>query len=375
MAEKGFLSHVHEGPLLEGLRSDELQMLRDRLDDTNIVVARSMSPVMGMFVFILWFIDFKRAQLGILQTSFLYQFHAGAHVAYAVGVLPSVLFWFGHRIGRQTQRWMLWFHIVVMTGSVLLMALASMYERHGLVLLGVAMLIANLMYQVPRKPRMAFNFLALAIFTMMVFAFDERGELAVVIQFGEMLALVSTATVVGGLHSRHRLASMLAEHRLAQMAMLDALTGVASRRRLDEVLQRELSSVARGRQLSVVLIDVDRFKSVNDRFGHDVGDDVLRGVARVLQQEGRLSDVVGRWGGEEFLVVCTDTDGVGATVVSERAAERLRAARMPPVGQVTASFGVAQALPGESARELIARADKALYRAKETGRDRVVVAP
>jgi diguanylate cyclase (GGDEF)-like protein len=191
----------------------------------------------------------------------------------------------------------------------------------------------------------------------------------------ELLTLVLVSAIVGGLHNRQRAASLLAEHRLTQMAMLDALTGVSSRRRLDHVLRQELAAAARGRNLSVVMLDVDRFKSVNDRFGHDAGDEVLRAVARVLQQGARLPDVIGRWGGEEFMVVCTDTPAEGAAVLAERLAQALRETALPVVGRVTASFGVAQAVAGDSERDLVDRADCALYQAKETGRDRVVVAP
>jgi diguanylate cyclase (GGDEF)-like protein len=167
---------------------------------------------------------------------------------------------------------------------------------------------------------------------------------------------------------------MVAAYRYEQMAMIDVLTGVSSRRRLEDVLERELDRARRGHPVSVILLDMDRFKSVNDRHGHEAGDDVLRSVARVLQQVTRLSDVIGRWGGEEFLVVCTDTDLEGATRLAERLAAALRESPVPVVGQATASFGVAQAVEGDTLRDFIDRADLALYRAKEAGRDRVVAA-
>jgi diguanylate cyclase (GGDEF)-like protein len=125
--------------------------------------------------------------------------------------------------------------------------------------------------------------------------------------------------------------------------------------------------------LTVILLDVDRFKSVNDRFGHDVGDDVLRALARVLQQGARLTDVIGRWGGEEFMVVCTGTKAGEAALLAERLAQALRSTHVDVVGTVTASFGVAQARAGEMPRQLVERADRALYQAKHEGRDRVIV--
>jgi diguanylate cyclase (GGDEF)-like protein len=365
---------LHEGPIVEELTPEERQLMRDRLDDTNIQIARAMSPIMVLFVALLWSIDFMRAEAGILQGSPIYLTHAVAHTTYALGVVPALLLWAGSRFSKVLRRRLLWAHVVVMVGSVLVMGMASLLERKSLVLLGVAMMLANLMYHVPRRPRTAFNVLTLSLFTLTILTVDPRGALALLVLFGELLSLILVAAIVGGLHNRQRLVSMVAAYRYEQMAMIDVLTGVSSRRRLEDVLERELDRARRGRPVSVILLDMDRFKSVNDRHGHEAGDDVLRSVARVLQQVTRLSDVIGRWGGEEFLVVCTDTDLEGATRLAERLAAALRESPVPVVGQATASFGVAQAVEGDTLRDFIDRADLALYRAKEAGRDRVVAA-
>lgn len=365
---------LHEGPIVEELTPEERQLMRDRLDDTNIQIARAMSPIMVLFVALLWSIDFMRAEAGILQGSPIYLTHAVAHTTYALGVVPALLLWAGSRFSKVLRRRLLWAHVVVMVGSVLVMGMASLLERKSLVLLGVAMMLANLMYHVPRRPRTAFNVLTLSLFTLTILTVDPRGALALLVLFGELLSLILVAAIVGGLHNRQRLVSMVAAYRYEQMAMIDVLTGVSSRRRLEDVLERELDRARRGRPVSVILLDMDRFKSVNDRHGHEAGDDVLRSVARVLQQVTRLSDVIGRWGGEEFLVVCTDTDLEGATRLAERLATALRESPVPVVGQATASFGVAQAVEGDTLRDFIDRADLALYRAKEAGRDRVVAA-
>lgn len=366
-----FLPHLHEGPILEELSSEERQLMRDRLDDVNLQIARAMSPIMVLFVALLASIDLMRVSAGILQGSPIYVAHAVAHVVYALGVVPALLLWLGSRLSREFLRRLLWTHVVVMVGGVLTMGMAAMLERQSLVLLGVAMMLANLMYHVPRKPRWAFNLLALALFATMILAQDTGSALELLVLFGELLSLILVSAVVGGLHNRQRIIAMVAAYRYEQMAMIDVLTGVSSRRRLEDVLERAL--VARGRPVSIILLDLDHFKSVNDRHGHEVGDEVLRKVARVLQQVARLSDVIGRWGGEEFLVVCCDTDLDGATRLAHRFAEALRAAPVPVVGQVTGSFGVTEALAGESLRDCIDRADLALYRAKQTGRDRIVI--
>lgn len=276
-------------------------------------------------------------------------------------------------MNRQLRWWVLWGHIFVMAAGALFMAVTVYVDRSSLVLLGVTMLVTNLAYHVPRKPRLLFNAVALAVFAAMVFQLDAQQGIAQLIQVTELLAMVLVAAVVGGVQNRHRVATLLAEIRLRQLAMIDTLTGVASRRRLEDVLNLEIALVRRGRPVSVILLDVDRFKSINDRFGHDAGDEVLRGIARVLQQGARLSDVIGRWGGEEFLVICPDTPLANAAVLAERLAASLRESAFDKVGHVTASFGVAEAAAHDKLREPIDRADRALYEAKAAGRDRVVV--
>lgn len=365
---------LSEAPLLQAASVEEREAVRSRLDDENAAVARVMSPLFLLFVVLLLAIDIRRIQAGVFWTSPMNLFHAASHAVYTLGALPALALWIDSRMSRQLRWWVLWTHIFLMTAGALFMAITIYVDRRSLVLLGVAMLVTNLMYHVPRRPRRLFNTVGLAAFAVMLYELDVGSDIAVLIQVTELLALVLVAAVVGSLQNRHRIASLLAEMRLRQMAMLDALTGAASRRRLDDVLKLELALVRRGRPVSVILLDIDHFKSVNDRFGHDTGDEVLRGVARVLQQGARLSDVIGRWGGEEFLLVCPDTTIANAVILAERLADSLRQSSFARVGRVTASLGVAEALAEDSPRELIDRADRALYQAKTGGRDRVVPA-
>ena len=160
---------------------------------------------------------------------------------------------------------------------------------------------------------------------------------------------------------------------MARMARSDALTGVANRRSLEEHLGSHLSAVGRGRPLTVIMIDIDHFKSVNDTYGHDVGDAVLKAVAQLLHDGVRPVDLVGRWGGEEFLVVCPDTPCDPGRLLAERLAASLRTKDIDRVGRKTASFGVAEARTGDTIDSLFVKADQALYAAKSGGRDRVCV--
>jgi diguanylate cyclase (GGDEF)-like protein/PAS domain S-box-containing protein len=165
-----------------------------------------------------------------------------------------------------------------------------------------------------------------------------------------------------------------ANARLAALAGTDALTGVINRRGFEEHLAREIDRAVRKKSpLSLMLLDVDGFKSYNDDLGHLAGDDVLRGLAELLRTKARGTDIVSRFGGEEFAVILPDTEGDGALLLSERFREAIEAAAWPG-RTVTASFGVATWFPTSTPRDgyaLLADADRALYGSKGSGRNRV----
>jgi two-component system, cell cycle response regulator len=183
-----------------------------------------------------------------------------------------------------------------------------------------------------------------------------------------------------------RLTSQQAElERLNEMLFADSrndrLTGLGNRRRMDEDLERLVDLAQRyDRPLSVVLFDVDRFKQYNDTAGHAAGDEVLRRVAAALSDQCRGSDGAYRYGGEELLVAFPEQDLEGATTAAERMRGAIEALALPhpgvtPPAVVTASGGVACLGPSETVASLLGRADAALYRAKEEGRNRIVGAP
>ena len=162
---------------------------------------------------------------------------------------------------------------------------------------------------------------------------------------------------------------------LQRLSTTDKLTGLFNRRKLDEVLQRELAMAERYlKPLSIVIFDIDRFKRINDKYGHPVGDLVLQTVASVTASSIRKVDSLGRWGGEEFLLICPETNLENGTLVAEKIRQRLKEHDFPNVHQVTSSFGVAQWNAQEDKMGLLTRADSALYRAKENGRNRVEMA-
>lgn len=169
---------------------------------------------------------------------------------------------------------------------------------------------------------------------------------------------------------------MALSRQLAEQARRDVLTGAYNRRHLAEQLDYQVSAFMRsGQPFSLVLVDIDHFKRINDQHGHDVGDVVLKGATRVMTDALREIDIFGRWGGEEFLCILPQTDHQEAMACAERLRLQLTQARLGEAStalQVTASFGVATAQPGDGADDVVKRCDLALYRAKSEGRDRVV---
>ena len=168
---------------------------------------------------------------------------------------------------------------------------------------------------------------------------------------------------------------VLKNAQLERLSVSDTLTGLSNRHRLGQVLAEETARRARsGGRLSVILLDLDYFKAVNDRHGHPVGDRLLVAISALLKSGSRGTDEVGRWGGEEFLVVCRDTDLDGACALARKLRGLVACEDFAVVGRQTASFGVAQLEADEGVDALVARADVALYEAKNAGRDRVVPA-
>jgi polar amino acid transport system substrate-binding protein len=198
------------------------------------------------------------------------------------------------------------------------------------------------------------------------------------------LALVMLdAWRVRRLHSRLHLANQqlqLAEEQLMeknreleQLAITDKLTGVYNRLKLDAVLAQQVALAQRyGRTVSVVLFDLDNFKLVNDTYGHHIGDVVLKSFTALVLNSVRKSDIFGRWGGEEFLLVCPETSSTGAAELADKIRAQMSALTFPEGFVQTVSGGVAELHEGQSLLEWLTLCDKMLYLAKKGGRNRVV---
>lgn len=169
--------------------------------------------------------------------------------------------------------------------------------------------------------------------------------------------------------------------RVEVLSMTDELTKLPNRRYLNQALSLEIAIAHRhGHPLSILMVDIDHFKKLNDRAGHPIGDEALLRVAECLKGSLRESDVVARWGGEEFVVLLPHTAQSEAVEVAEKVRRAVAAIETPwsreqPSGHLTVSVGVAQLAPGEDGAALVQRADRAVYAAKREGRDRVSLPP
>jgi len=217
---------------------------------------------------------------------------------------------------------------------------------------------------------------ACCVAAVLAFGFDFRPTTTMLNVIASLPLLAAYPLAVGV--ATHRLSRRVREQNrmLAALSRTDGLSGLLNRIAWEQIVYTEMARCRRSRQpTSLLMLDIDHFKAINDRHGHPAGDEVIRAVAEILGRTLRASDLSGRYGGEEFGVVLPDTDGPGAATIAERIRRRIESATMgkEAILQCTVSIGIAQARPdSEDAGDWIGRADRALYEAKRQGRNRVV---
>lgn len=161
---------------------------------------------------------------------------------------------------------------------------------------------------------------------------------------------------------------------LTRLALTDSLTGLSNRAHMNQILEREFSRYERHEQhFGIIMVDIDHFKAVNDNYGHDTGDQVLIQLSRSFEQATRNSDYIARWGGEEFLICCTEINQDNLLLIAENIRNKVINSVFEVVGNVTISLGCALIQAGENISQLTKRADVALYAAKNQGRNQTVV--
>lgn len=164
----------------------------------------------------------------------------------------------------------------------------------------------------------------------------------------------------------------LKNEELEKISITDKLTNIYNRHKIDEVLKYELLRFARTKQsFGLIIVDVDYFKSVNDEFGHNVGDNVLVSIVDVIRNNIRQTDILGRWGGEEFVIIVTETTKEDIVYFSQKLRKIIESTPIEDIGFKTCSFGVTISKNGDNSNKIIERADSALYLAKQKGRNKV----
>lgn len=162
--------------------------------------------------------------------------------------------------------------------------------------------------------------------------------------------------------------------KLEEISVKDELTKIYNRRKIDEIVKHEYDIAHNNDQVfSVIMLDLDRFKLVNDTYGHNVGDKVLVEIAEILRNNIRNGDTVGRWGGEEFIIICSGTNAKQALRLSERLRNAIENYEFSEIKHITCSFGVSTYNGEESIEKIINKADQGLYKAKENGRNLVKI--
>ena len=274
--------------------------------------------------------------------------------------------------------------------AAILVVMYVMYfanESRGLLLLMYVIMLLFGIFRLNTR-----QFLFISVFTLLTYG----GDIALLHLFRPqgvnfqneylqwiVLALVLVAfSIIGGYISslRRNLGVSRSELQksiaiIREMAIRDELTGVYNRRHLMELLEYEKNRSSRGgSQFAIAMLDIDHFKNVNDTHGHLMGDHILRTVSTIIRDALRNTDICGRYGGEEFILVFTQTDIKGAMICAERVRASIGQNRFPDLGpdfRITVSLGLTEYRLREDVEKMIARADHALYRAKSGGRNRV----
>ena len=210
------------------------------------------------------------------------------------------------------------------------------------------------------------------VYVVRIFQFGNMNDAYVLIRFylGNVvyIVLLVAVTLLKELYSRatHDAQNMM------QLAHTDPTVGLPNRRQMQTLLRKELERAKRfDRAFSVVFFDLDQFKQINDVYGHELGDTVLRVVATLVKEHLRPSDEIGRWGGDEFLVLVPELDATSAAQMAERLRQIIRAHPIDGIGAASVSFGVAAYPRFDSEDDLLRAADRALARAKTKGKNRV----
>ncbi|HBM50200.1 GGDEF domain-containing protein [Marinobacter sp. UBA3607] len=337
-------------------------------DHEDRQISRLLNGLSGMALLFLtgiglkaWFADHHSHAIVLwlfnvpVLANMLWYARTGNRLTQKVGLLTTVALLFAYLIasGGEGNTGPLWFYVF----PPLLFFLTSL--KAGTAILLFCYLLAIIVFQFPDLPGVTGEY-----------STDFKIRFFATLTFESIFCFVLEA---GRLQTRNKLVKLAQSHE--QAARTDELTGLANRRYMHSRLTAEFSRYQRsGHHFSVVLIDLDLFKRINDNYGHDAGDTALQHFARLVRQVIRQTDVAARWGGEEFLILLPDTTLLQALSLAERLRTEVASAKFQHQGQelpVTISAGVCSISKAGSVNELLKQADLNLYSAKGDGRNRI----
>jgi diguanylate cyclase (GGDEF)-like protein len=275
----------------------------------------------------------------------------------SAGILVTM---YGMYFAQEARGVLLLIYVIILIFGIFRLNTRSFIYLSLFTLLTYGIDIALLHLYRPQGVNFHFEYLQWVVLALVLFAFSTIG--------GYISSLRRNLSI-----SRSELEKSIST--IQEMAIRDELTGLANRRHLMELLDHEKNRSSRGGGIfCLAMVDIDHFKNVNDSHGHQVGDEVLRAVATMMKKSLRNTEFCGRYGGEEFLIVLTQTDIKGALICAERVRTNIENTLFPDLGsdfKVTVSIGLSEYQIREDVEKIISRADKALYRAKKGGRNRV----
>ncbi|WP_457622007.1 GGDEF domain-containing protein [Persephonella sp.] len=315
-----------------------------------------------------------------------------------LGASALYLFSFIHFIGR--EYFIAWFEAIIATGAIFNIILLKLSKgrlinvAENFILIGTIILLTGIIihggiantaiYWIYTYPLLSFffkgnraglfwNILLIAVIISLAIL-DYLEILNIPYTFPEIRQALSAYVVIMVLAYVFESALLSSYEKIKKLATTDPLTGAYNRYQLFKKLEEEIERSNRyGNRLSLIMFDIDNFKSINDTYGHHIGDQVLKTTIETIKRYLRRTDILGRFGGEEFMIICPDVDDKGARNIAEKIRKLVKDLKVENIPEITISIGVAEYTPGEDITEFIKKADIALYSAKKKGKNRVEI--
>lgn len=364
-----------ERTLLNSLPARERAELQNRLLLERAERIATIGWIGIPVAFLLFAIDYSRWRAGTLFESPANVAILLSHVLMLIaGLLALLLRKHQQQHPKDPQLTVQNLHLALTLAGTMANGLFGLADRAEVFAYGSAVAVLNFLYPLRYRTRIMLASFLLGAAVLITFAKMPRGTPEFSLILGEVVAISIFAAVAGGAIYRQLLRAVRSEQILERLANRDGLTEIANRRHAETMLESQLAAIDAERTLTLLIADIDHFKRVNDSAGLAIGDEVLRGFAKLLEESCRSDDLAARWGGDEFVILCRNTDAAGAKRLAERIRLAFSTSKTQGCGRCTASFGIAEARSGDTVESLLQRADTALYAAKHDGRNRTVVA-